>query len=107
MDYSNQLSNAVGYGLQGMQSGGYAGTLTATQAEPSLSGQLDSCLHRLHEVEVMVRTLGDMVHGPTPTPAGSKGEAPRPIASVASRIRDLSVLISEIENGLKRVGSGL
>lgn len=90
-------------------SGGSAGGALATKSPivESLSDTLDVQLKRVQELVNLLDHIANAVHGPTPNVAGQTIEDARPMATIASRIRDLSMLISRAEAAANRIQGGL
>lgn len=76
---------------------------------PGVCDIFDQNLKRLQELLGSLFTIGESIHGPVPSAVSNQklADAPRPMPSIASRVRDLSEVIGEIEQVVGRIGDGL
>lgn len=72
----------------------------------TLSANFDVQLKRLSALVDNAEQYADAIHGPQPTGTAQSGEG-RPVASIASRVRDLGQLNDALEMALMRIGGGL
>lgn len=74
--------------------------------EAGVSEMLDIQLKRLSEIAGRLESVCDTIYGPTPQAAGTDPNA-GPMASIASRTRDLAEMVSRIDSATGRIQTGL
>lgn len=71
---------------------------------PSLGESMDNQIKRLADICLRLGTVADSLHGPQPQSAsGGATDAGRPVASIASRTRDVAEWIDRIQATLARI----
>lgn len=89
-----------------MTSHGYAESIKTSRAPEGIQESMDTQIKRLSEIAIRLETIGDAIHGSVPQDASTAGE-PRPVATVASRLRDIAELIGRVDNATSRISTGL
>lgn len=103
MDYPNQIGGGVAAGVAYGQNALMLKQSGQVVSDASMGNQFDSHLKRLSEVEMRLNQIADVLYGPTPQGAHPDKTGPRPIVSMASRVRDFGDAVASIENVVNRL----